>query len=108
MKTLRAQLEATIERDACSDALTLLGVRSSKLITPGDTGWPDHIFWIPGGRPLLIEFKREGEEPRPKQGYIHEVLKGLGYDIETHDTKAGALEAIRRALGAAGIHEEMC
>jgi hypothetical protein len=107
MRTLRAQLESTIERDTCRDALQLYGIRSSKLVTPGDTGWPDHLFWIPGGKPTLIEFKREGEEPEPKQEYIHEVLRGLKYEVHVCDTKEEALTIIRQALEAAGVSKTL-
>lgn len=103
MKTLRAELESSIQADTCRDALKLYGIRYSKLVTPGDTGWPDDLFWIPGGRPLLVEFKKEGEEPRPKQVHVHKILKDLGYDVETHDNRESALASIKRALDAAVI-----
>jgi hypothetical protein len=96
---LRGEVETDIERKACKQA-EKLGVRNIKINTRSDTGWPDRIFFIPGGRPLFIEFKRPGEDPDPKQEYIHEILKKLGYDIEVHDTVEGAVSAVVTALEA--------
>lgn len=98
--------ESTIERKTCKLALEQLGVRNVKLVTPGDTGWPDRIFWIPGGRPLLIEFKAPGAAPRPKQLYIHELLRQLGYQIEVHDDPNIAIQSIARAVEAARVSEK--
>lgn len=92
--------EATVEQWVCDEAWTRHGVPNLKL---GQHGWPDRLFLIPGGRPLLIEFKAPGEEPRPRQAERHRTLRKLGYDVEVHDDKAQALEAVltalRRALG---------
>jgi hypothetical protein len=75
-----------------------LGIVGSKLKVLGDTSWPDRIFWLPGGKPLLIEFKRPGYDPQPKQSDTHESLKDLGYDIQVHDNAADAFQAIITAV----------
>lgn len=93
-------LESKVERDTCGDALRKLRVPNMKMLhTGGETGWPDRIFFVPGGRPLMIEFKRPGElkDTSAKQELIHAVLRELGYDVEVHDNKDKALEAIRAA-----------
>ena len=90
--------ETAIERCACGRALRELGVRSLKLNITGNTGWPDRLFFIPGGRPLFIEFKRPGEEPGPKQRHIHAVLKHNGYEVQVHDSIDGAVDAIKRRV----------
>lgn len=94
-------LESKIEKKACWRILRQLGVRSLKLNVSGSTGWPDRIFFIPGGRPLFIEFKQPGEEPRPKQVYIHGILKHLDYEVQVHDTVDGAFQAVTQALETA-------
>ncbi len=96
-------LESKIERDACRAVLDELGVASTKLVTPGQRGFPDRIFWIPGGKPLLIEFKRPGEEPRKLQSHIHKMLSMLGYSVEVHDDIDAAVASVRKALDAAKI-----
>lgn len=102
-------LESKVERDTCGDALRKLGVPNMKMLhTGGETGWPDRCFFIGGGKPLLIEFKRPGEKHKtsPRQRYIHNVLRELGYEVQVHDSKDEALEAIRSAkLEAARLPE---
>jgi len=99
-------LEKHIERSTCERVLVELGVASAKLTTPGRRGFPDRIFWIPGGKPLMIEFKRPGEEPRPLQSHIHALLKQLGYHVEVHDDEEAAFKSVEQALGAARIPED--
>lgn len=91
-------LERDIEAAACDAVMRRYGVEGRKFLSPGNSGVADRLFLIPGGRPLLIEFKRPGEEPRPLQVAEHMLLTKLGYDIEVHDTVEGAVEAVRLAL----------
>jgi hypothetical protein len=85
-----------LERRVCKKALALHGVASIKLAPPAgsETGWPDRLFFIPGGRPFLLEFKEVGYEPEKRQVYIHDMLEGLGYDVAWTDSEEAALEAI--------------
>lgn len=49
---------------------------------PSLTGWPDRCFWLPGGKPVLIEFKRRGARPRQGEKYqwhIQKQLRRAGY-----------------------------
>lgn len=94
--------EKVHERKACKWALEERGVPNVKLLHPGgETGWPDRLFFIPGGRILLIEFKEVGYSPDPRQVYIHDLLRALGYEVETCDSLSSAKEAIERALATA-------
>lgn len=95
--------EAKIEQWVCDQAFKLYLVEAIKLNLGGNNGWPDRLFWIPGGRPFLIEFKRPGEPAEPLQGYIHAKLKKLGYDVEVYDDRDTALEAIRRRVEASPL-----
>ena len=97
--------ESKIERRACDRALDELGVTNSKLVTPGRTGFPDRIFYIPGGKPLLIEFKRPGEEPKPMQLYIHQLLRQLKYNVKVCDNVEDAVRYVREALHAARLSD---
>lgn len=96
----RTQLEKVDERKTVEWAVSQ-GILVTKLTIAGQTGWPDRCFWLPGGRPLLIEFKRVDEAPRQKQAYIHKQLRELGYDVETHDTKEDAIASIKTRRAAA-------
>lgn len=100
------ELETSIEQNACDLIFDNLGIENSKLKVLGDNGFPDRVFWLPGGRPFLIEFKRPGEEPRPKQLYIHNKLRNLGYQVEVHDNAINAFEAVIKALESTPLPEE--
>ena len=95
---IRRTLETPIERKAVALILDNLGVRSLKLQLSKDTGWPDRLFLIPGGRPLLIEFKRPGDNPKIKQEYVHDLLRSLGYAVKVVDDAEDAYEAVAEAL----------
>lgn len=73
------------------DARTTLTLR-------GRRGWPDEVYWIPGGRPVLFEYKAEGAEPRKLQLHIHNTLRGLGYVVETHTSSAEAIASLSRHI----------
>lgn len=85
-----------------------------KLNRGSETGRPDDLFLIPGGRPLFIEFKDPGGQIEPKQLYWKEVLEELGYAVEVHNSSQEALCSIayatcvarRATLGAPTLHAE--
>ena len=72
-----------------------------KLQGMGNKSYPDRLFLMPGGKVLMIEFKRPGETPTKLQEYCHDELRNLGYDVEVHSTRQGAIESLQRGLGAA-------
>lgn len=94
-------LERTIEAAVVKEAKRL-GIAQTKMNLIGRRGWPDRCFWLVGGRPLFIEFKRRGELATPLQAFIHEQLRAAGYRVEivdnTEDGKALLTEAHTRAL----------
>jgi hypothetical protein len=96
--------ENKLERNVRDKALAVHGVASVKLAPPSgsETGWPDRMFFIPGGKPFLLEFKEVGYEPEPKQEYLHDTLEGLGYDVAWTDNEEAALEAIKARVERAG------
>lgn len=44
-------------------------------------GWPDRMFCIAGGAPVLIEFKRVQERLRKLQDHVTRRLRAVGYDV---------------------------
>lgn len=74
------------------------GVLSVKLNIQGRRGWPDRVFFLPGGRPYLVEMKAEGAEPRKLQLHIHSLLLAQGYMVEVHDTAEEPIAFIKRHL----------
>ena len=95
-------IESTTEETTTNFALDH-GVPSEKF---GQHGYPDRIFFIPGGRPLLIEFKSRGKKPRPLQEHRINTLLNLGYDVEVHDDAAKAARSILAHLEAATLPKE--
>ena len=69
-------------------------------------GWPDRVFFIPGGKPLIIEFKRPGGKTSKRQDEIIAELIKDGYDVQVVDNKEEGKALIRARLEANGIHEE--
>lgn len=94
--------EATIERWVTVQARARYGVESVKW---GQDGWPDRVFLLPEGKPLLIEFKAPGGVLSPRQKHRIEALQRVGYDVQVHDDRERALAAIawRLALHYQGI-----
>lgn len=93
-------LESDIEKQVVADAQVKFGVISLKLNVAGNTGWPDRLFFIPGGSPLFVEFKQKGAKPRAKQRVVHDYLKRLGYHVETYDDADECLKAITKLVEA--------
>lgn len=98
---MRRVHESVAETKTCKwyDGLGLLRI---KVNIHGRRGWPDQEFFIPGGKPFLIEFKADGEDPRALQAYTINCLREDGYDVEVHTTAEGAIAAIKSRLKSAG------
>jgi hypothetical protein len=47
----------------------------------GNRSWPDQQFFTFGGVAFFMEFKREGEDPTPKQAECHKRLRALGHRV---------------------------
>lgn len=95
MKKLERTIEAAVLRWAKKQKLEHL-----KLNTMGRRSMPDRLFWVPGGKPVLIELKRPGFEPTKLQMNTMKKLKGLGYDVIWTDSAETAIEYLRRAMDA--------
>jgi hypothetical protein len=65
----------------------------------GGASHPDYEFYLPGGRPLLIEFKRPGEFPTPLQEERIKRLRALGYDVQVIDSTADGKRLIDDCMG---------
>ena len=74
--------EAYYEQKLCK-AVRALGhdVLCLKFESPGYTGVPDRLVLLPGGKVLFVELKRPGQHERVRQKYVHEVLRGLGFEV---------------------------
>ena len=86
-----ARRETVLEARACKWA-RLKGCVVAKM-TECD-GVPDRVFFVPGGRPIVIEFKRKGEVPEGLQHWYLDKLRELGYYARWCDTWEGFLEIV--------------
>jgi hypothetical protein len=93
---LRYARETTLEAKVVADAWEHHRIKSIKLKLNHDSGWPDRMLLVPGGRPFFIEFKRKGEivNVGSKQEFNIALLLTLGYDVEVHDDYDTAMRSI--------------
>ena len=79
-------MEKIVER-YLRDQVRRRGGLALKLVCPGWTGVPDRLILMPGGRAYFAETKDLGKKPRPRQNYVHEVLRRLGFLVFVPDSK---------------------
>ena len=72
------------------------GGRAYKWVSPGNSGVPDRIVILPGGRVLAIECKRPGGKPTRLQERELARLSALGIEARVVDS----IEAVDAALEA--------
>lgn len=58
-----------------------LGCMCLKFESPGYTGVPDRIILMPGGEAFFVETKAPGKKERPRQEYVQNRLRGLGFIV---------------------------
>ncbi|BEG98123.1 VRR-NUC domain-containing protein [Bacteroides sedimenti] len=51
------------------------------------TGMPDRIILMPGGKVYFVELKSEYKKPSPRQAFVHEQLRQLGFDVSYMNTE---------------------
>jgi Holliday junction resolvase len=79
-------LEKTVERYLVKRVKEAGGV-APKWVSPGMSGVPDRIVFLPGGRIIFVEVKAPGKKLRPLQLYVKEQLEALGVDFRVVDSK---------------------
>lgn len=58
-----------------------LGCMCLKFESPGYTGVPDRIVLMPGGEAFFVELKAPGKKERPRQEYVQELFRRLGFIV---------------------------
>lgn len=84
MSRSRRRPEKREERKFVSKVATRLNGEAIKLGTLGPygvVGRNDRLVLLPGRVVLLIEFKREGEEPTDIQRYRHKKYRKMGFPV---------------------------
>lgn len=73
-----------------------LGGLCIKLVAQHFTGLPDRLCLLPGGILFFVETKSEGDKPRPRQLFVHNQLRLLGFKVYVCDTR----ESVNNILNA--------
>lgn len=79
-----------------------LGGKSYKFISTNNSGVPDRLIILPGGKIAFVEVKSTGEKPRKLQEVIIGRLRALGckvYVIDRLEQIDGMLEEIGGSNG---------
>ena len=79
------------------------GILHLKLSVKFRRGWPDHLFCIPGGKPVFIEFKRPGERPTKLQMFVMDKLEKVGYNVYWTSGAEEAIDYLKGAITEAAI-----
>lgn len=58
-----------------------LGCLCLKFESPGFTGVPDRMVLMPGGEMFFVETKAPGKKERPRQTYVQDQLRKLGFIV---------------------------
>lgn len=80
-------LESYIEKQVIR-AAEAAGFMQRKVSYINRRGAPDRWLFGPGGRLIIIEFKREGEKPDPHQDREIKRLRDLGFEVHVIDNVA--------------------
>lgn len=81
------------------DEIKKLGGKAYKFVSPGETGVPDRLCILPGGKVFFVETKSEGKESTPKQKQQQKRMRDLGCRVYSDvDTKAKVREVIKDAI----------
>lgn len=73
-------LESTIEK-ALVRGIREAGGWAIKLTSPGNSGVPDRLVLMPGGRVIFVELKTDTGRLSTLQEFVHGRLRRLGMDV---------------------------
>ena len=79
-------LERDVERHLVKRVKEVGGM-APKWVSPGYSGVPDRIVFLPGGRIIFVEVKAPGKKLRPLQVHVKGQLEALGVDFRVVDSK---------------------
>lgn len=99
--------ESYIQTKVVSWARNVMGVQCCKLATMAYRAYPDFIFFIPGGKPLMIEFKSSQGTPTANQKFIHDLLRKSGYVVNVENDILSAKLSICLACMASSEESEI-
>lgn len=71
-----------------------MGGRCLKCEIPGFTGMPDRLILLPGAQVVFVETKQPGKTERPRQLYVHGLLRAMGFTVYSTVDSAVKINAI--------------
>lgn len=78
--------EKDIERYLRDKVKTIGGI-AYKFVSPGNTGVPDRIVLLPGGKIIFVELKAPGNKPTALQEMQQKKIRDLGFAVFVIDGK---------------------
>lgn len=75
-------LESEVEKKLVQGVKKLGGL-CLKWVSPGYSGVPDRIVFLPGGRVYFVELKQDRGRLSERQKYVHKQLKKVGREVIT-------------------------
>lgn len=78
--------EKLLERKL-SAAVRKMGGKALKFSSFYETGYPDRLILMPGGKAYWAEIKTTGKKPTPKQLIRQSELRSLGFISEVIDSE---------------------
>lgn len=79
-------LEKDVEKEL-RERTKQMGGKAYKFVSPGNSGVPDRIVVLPGGRIAFVELKRPGGEARGLQKIQMQFLESMGFRTAVIDSK---------------------
>lgn len=71
------------------EAVRKMGGKALKFSSPYESGYPDRLILMPGGRVFWVELKTTGKKPTAKQLLRQTELRKLGFVSEVIDSEEG-------------------
>lgn len=88
-------VEARVEK-YLRDEVKKIGGLAYKFVSPGNSGVPDRIIFLPGGRLYLVELKRPGRTKLDSLQRAQQIrLENRGFECKVINSKAAVDEFIR-------------
>jgi hypothetical protein len=93
---MRRKLESFVEAKVAVWCVER-GIITLKFTPDGQRGWPDRIF-IRDGRVAFIEFKADGEQPRPLQMHRMQLLNDANIPVIWTNSFEEAIKFLEKEL----------
>lgn len=71
------------------EAVAKMGGLAMKFYSAYNTGVPDRLVLMPGGKVSFVELKTTGKKPTKLQSACHAKLRKLGFEVFVIDTQEG-------------------